>query len=116
MLCAMEFQDSLLAGSAVRSPVPFLIRIAFCVLLTVFLIADGSTKARAESSTAASQPSAPMKIEALGKGAVPLDGAWQFHAGDDLSWARPEIDDLTGHDGWEQLKADAPWGTQSHPN
>ena len=41
---------------------------------------------------------------------------WQFHAGDNLGWAKPNIDDATGHDGWEQLTADAPWGTQHHPN
>ena len=64
-----------------------------------------------------SAPSAPLRIEALGKGTVPLDGAWQFHAGDNLGWATPEIDDATGHDGWEQLTADAPLGQRSrHPN
>jgi hypothetical protein len=63
------------------------------------------------------QPSAPsIKIEALGKGAAPLDGPWQFHLGDNPAWAGPDIDDATGHDGWEQLKADAPWGAQTHAN
>jgi len=57
-----------------------------------------------------------MRIEALGKGAVPLGGQWQFHLGDNPSWALPGIDDATGHDGWEQLKADSPWGAQTHPN
>ena len=50
-------------------------------------------------------------VEALGNGAVPLDGKWQFHLGDDMAWVRPEFDDS----GWEQLTADKPWGAQGHP-
>ena len=57
-----------------------------------------------------------LKIEALGKGATPLNGPWQFHLGDDPAWAGPEIDDATGHGGWEELTADGPWGSQAHPN
>ncbi|MGA8089113.1 MAG: SpoIIE family protein phosphatase [Terracidiphilus sp.] len=112
----MQPKALLPARSGAGSLIPCPIRIASCVLVTLCLIQGASPKATAESSSAAAAPSAPLKIEALGKGAVPLDGAWQFHAGDDLSWAKPETDDATGHDGWEQLKADAPWGTQSHPN
>jgi len=112
----MESQDSLLARSGAGSPVPVLIRIAFCVLVIVCVMEGASTQAMAESNATTTAPSAPLRIEALGKGAVPLDGEWQFHAGDDLSWARPEMDDATGHGGWEQLTADAPWGTQSHPS
>jgi hypothetical protein len=63
------------------------------------------------------QPSSPiLKIEDLGKGAVPLDGPWQFHLGDNPAWAKPDINDATGHDGWEQLNADSTWGSQNHPN
>jgi hypothetical protein len=36
--------------------------------------------------------------------------------GDDQAWAQPAIDDATGHDGWEQVTADAPLGTQGHTN
>jgi Stage II sporulation protein E (SpoIIE) len=57
----------------------------------------------------------PLTIEGLGKGVTPLDGPWQFHLGDDPTWATPGIDDATGHNGWEQLTAAAPWGTQGHP-
>jgi hypothetical protein len=60
-------------------------------------------------------PSAVLTIEGLGKGVAPLDGPWQFHLGDDPTWATPGIDDTTGHNGWEQLTADAPWGTKGHP-
>ena len=115
MLVAMQPKALLPTRSGAGSPFPFPIRIALCVLVTLCLV-EGAQKANAESSTTTVASSDPVRIEALGKGAVPLDGAWQFHAGDDLQWARPEIDDATGHDGWEQLTADAPWGTQSHPN
>ena len=56
----------------------------------------------------------PLTIEGLGKGVAPLDGPWQFHLGDNPAWAAPGVDDATGHNGWEQLTADAPWGTQGH--
>jgi hypothetical protein len=116
MLVAMQPKALLPARSGAGSPVPCLIRIAFCILTTLWLIEGATTRAMAESGTPKAAPSAPLRIEALGKGAVPLDGAWQFHAGDNLGWAVPEMDDATGHDGWEQLTADAPWGNQSHPN
>jgi hypothetical protein len=57
-----------------------------------------------------------LTIEGLGKGVAPLDGPWQFHLGDDPTWSTPGIDDATGHNGWEQLTADAPWGRQGHAN
>ncbi len=64
--------------------------------------------------SATSTPPVVLTIEGLGKGVAPLDGPWQFHLGDDPAWAAPGIDDATGHNGWEQLTADAPWGTQGH--
>ena len=66
-------------------------------------------------SSATGTPPAVLTIEGLGKGVAPLDGPWQFHLGDDPTWATPGIDDATGHNGWEQLTAAAPWGTQGHP-
>jgi serine phosphatase RsbU (regulator of sigma subunit) len=62
-----------------------------------------------------------LTIEALGKGAAPLDGPWQFHIGDNAAWANPAADDTTGptstdKNGWEQLTADQPWGAQGHPS
>jgi hypothetical protein len=65
--------------------------------------------------SATGTPPAVLTIEGLGKGVAPLDGPWQFHLGDDPTWATPGIDDATGHNGWEQLTTDAPWGTQGHP-
>lgn len=91
-------------------PVP---RSLWCVFAAVWVLSIFTTRADAESQ----QPSAPsIKIEGMGKGAVPLDGPWQFHLGDNGAWARPDIDDATGHNGWEQLNASAPWGAQTHPN
>jgi hypothetical protein len=55
-----------------------------------------------------------LKIQDLGKGAVVLHGPWQFHLGDDPSYAAPDLDVATGHNGWEQISADAPWGAQGH--
>jgi len=53
---------------------------------------------------------APPIIEALGKETFTLNGPWQFHPGDDPSWASPAFD--SSH--WEQLSADQPWGKQGH--
>jgi hypothetical protein len=43
---------------------------------------------------------------------VPINGTWQFHVGDDLRWAQPNLDDS----GWESIRADDPWGAQNHPS
>jgi hypothetical protein len=55
-------------------------------------------------------------LDGFGRDAVPLDGLWQFHLGDDPQFGSPSIDDRTGHDGWEQLSAGEPWGVQGHEN
>lgn len=60
------------------------------------------------------QPNSTFVADELGKGAVPLDGPWQFHLGDDSAWANQDLDDATGHNGWEQISADKPWGAQGH--
>jgi hypothetical protein len=113
MLLAMQPQKMLRQSVGGASKIVFPAILMFAALwLTVW----ATLPASAESNSANSTPPTSLKIEALGKGAVPLDGAWQFHAGDDLSWAKPDIDDATGHNGWEQLTADAPWGTQHHQN
>ena len=51
------------------------------------------------------------QLRDLGKGAVPLDGTWQFHLGDDPTWSEPTLDDSS----WEPIEADRPWGVQGHP-
>ena len=51
-----------------------------------------------------------LVVSGLGRGTVALDGAWQFHTGDDRFWAMPEYDD--SH--WEQIDIGRPWGDQGH--
>ncbi|HTV82269.1 MAG TPA: PP2C family protein-serine/threonine phosphatase [Acidobacteriaceae bacterium] len=65
------------------------------------------------SALAAQDRSAPLlTIHDLGRGAVALDGPWQFHPGDSPSWALPQTDDATGQNGWTQITTDKPWGRQ----
>jgi hypothetical protein len=58
---------------------------------------------------------APLVIHELGKGSVELGGPWQFHLGDDPAFAAAALDDRTGQNGWEELKSDQSWGSQTHP-
>jgi hypothetical protein len=64
----------------------------------------------AETPPAAGKQATTLVLDGLGKGAVPLDGPWQFHLGDDASWSAPTLDDSN----WEQLTADQTWGVQGH--
>jgi len=80
--------------------------------LIVFL-ALSSVLSSAQQTPVASKQSAPtLTLNELGKGTAPLDGPWQFHLGDDPTWANPSFDDGQ----WEQLTADQPWGSQTHPS
>ena len=53
-----------------------------------------------------------LAIEDIGRGAVPINGQWQFHLGDDPHWAAPAYDDSK----WEHITADKTWGAQTHPS
>ena len=53
-----------------------------------------------------------LAIEDIGRGAVPIDGEWQFHLGDDIRWAAPAYDDSQ----WERITTGKTWGAQSHPS
>ncbi len=67
----------------------------------------------AVSSLAPQQAPAPQStlvIQGLGRGAVEIDGDWQFHLGDDLRWASPSFDDS----GWEPITTSSSWGSQGH--
>ena len=91
-------------------PVP---RSLLCVIFAVWTVCISSSVSCAESQ----QSSAPtLKVDGLGRGVAQLDGPWQFHLGDNPAWALPGVDDAAGHDGWEQLNADGPWGSQTHSN
>jgi len=89
-------------------------RIALALLLGVFVVLGAFLT---PSVALAVQPplfslrlvAQPLEFDG---GAAVLDGLWQFHLGDNLAWAAPSFDDS----GWEQLKADKPWGQQGHPN
>jgi hypothetical protein len=50
-------------------------------------------------------------IQGLGDATAPLGGLWQFHLGDDPSFANPALNDST----WENLRVDQTWGVQTHP-
>jgi serine phosphatase RsbU (regulator of sigma subunit) len=83
----------------------------FSVALLIFLASVTAL------SQAAKPSNAPVfAVEGLGKGAVTLDGPWQFHLGDNPAWALPETGDDGGNVGWEQITADGPWGSQGHPS
>ena len=53
----------------------------------------------------------PFIAPSPGPGIMVIEGKWQFHLGDDLSWSKAAFDDSA----WEQLNADRYWGAQTHP-
>jgi Stage II sporulation protein E (SpoIIE) len=73
---------------------------AFLFLLAVSLLAQQP-----------SRPQPALAIQGLGHGAIPLDGLWQFHVGDNPHWASPAFDDSS----WESIDTASSWGSQSHP-
>lgn len=81
-------------------------RIAVVVMLVI-----ASLALRAQQANTSTAPPPVLHIDGLGQGAVPLNGPWQFHPGDDPTWASPSFD--SSH--WDQLRADQPWGKQGHP-
>ncbi len=52
----------------------------------------------------------PLVIAGIGAASAPLDGKWQFHTGDDPTWALPTLDDSA----WEAIGVDQSWGAQNH--
>jgi hypothetical protein len=92
------------------------LRVLALVAVATILSPSPQIRAAALPSSPTAAPPVALTIEGLGKGVAPLDGPWQFHLGDNPAWATPGIDDATGLDGWEQLTAAAPWGTQGHPS
>jgi Stage II sporulation protein E (SpoIIE) len=102
----------------VMPPRRTLLAFAIAVAAILFLPFQSPVSAAGANARPALSPAgasaAPLTIDGLGKGVAPLDGPWQFHLGDNPAWAAPGVDDATGHDGWEQLTATAPWGTQGH--
>jgi serine phosphatase RsbU (regulator of sigma subunit) len=90
--------------------------LGFSSLIATALLISGAVVSHAEQAPGVAAQAAPtLAIEGLGKGTAPIDGRWQFHIGDDLTWASPAVNDAAGQAGWEQLTADDPWGEQGHP-
>ena len=81
--------------------------------IKAFFLLFAATLAGQQPSPNAALKSAPtLVIQGVGKGAVPIDGSWQFHTGDDPRWADASVDDS----GWETIEVDGPWGAQQHPS
>lgn len=85
-------------------------KIAACTFLLAASLFAQSKEAFAPKSVAKA-PTPVLAVEGLGQGAIPLDGPWQFHTGDDPQWTSPSFDDS----GWESIQVDGPWGSQDHP-
>jgi hypothetical protein len=75
-------------------------------LLALLLFVPISSQAQQSAA-----PTAP-EIKGLGKATAKLDGAWQFHTGDNSAWSDPTFDDSA----WESIQVDKPWGMQRHFN
>jgi len=80
---------------------PRFLCIPFLVLLAV-----AASLAHGEQGPDSAAKSAPtLVVEGLGKATVTLSGPWQFHLGDEAGWEQPGLDDSTGHNGWETIRA-----------
>jgi hypothetical protein len=79
------------------------------VVICAALIGTSAVRAAQNAATPDSSTHVHV-IEGLGKGSVPLEGAWQFHTGDDMAWAAPGFDDSQ----WATIKADQNWGSQGY--
>jgi phosphoserine phosphatase RsbU/P len=80
--------------------------------IVVVFFAFGFLPSPAETSSKAAWFVPVTVVDNLGKGTVPLSGPWQFHLGDNASWASPSIDDSL----WEKIDADKTWGVQGFAN
>jgi serine phosphatase RsbU (regulator of sigma subunit) len=83
---------------------------AFCLLFAACAAAQAPVSNPAPPT--AHKPAQTLVIGGTGRGFVRIDGAWQFHTGDDPRWAQAGFDDS----GWESLVSDTPWGAQGHPS
>jgi hypothetical protein len=83
--------------------------VALAALLSLACLA-APTRAEHAEPRADAQP--PLVLTGLGRATVPLDGAWQFHPGDDLGWASPQFDDSD----WASIQAGKTWEEQGYRN
>ncbi len=63
------------------------------------------------ASSAAAAPPPTLLLPGLGNGALPIDGPWQFHTGDDPGWSSASFDDSA----WQSIQVNQTWETQGHP-
>ena len=90
------------------------LRFPICAGLIFAALSLSPSELAGQSAPSAPELKAPeLRIDGLGKGTAPIDGAWQFHLGDNLAWAQPATSDTAA--GWEQIGADKTWGAQGHP-
>jgi hypothetical protein len=80
--------------------------------LFVLFLCNPAIVVLALQPAAGPNPAPIFSIENIGIGAVPINGQWQFHLGDDPHWAAPAYDDSQ----WEHITADKTWGAQTHPS
>ncbi len=81
--------------------------VLFALLLCNCAVVAGALQPRDRAATVPI-----LDVENIGRGAVPIDGEWQFHLGDDMRWTAPAYDDSQ----WERITADKTWGAQTHPS
>ena len=75
--------------------------LALCCIAPLLISCAAVPCAQAEAPS-----SEPVFVaDGLGLGPVALDGPWQFHLGDDIAWANPDLDDAAGQNGWERISA-----------
>jgi len=85
---------------------------AVLLYVSLFLASSPGLEAAQAPALSAAASSTGVSVEGLGKAVEPLTGPWQFHLGDDPSWASPSFDDSQ----WEKLTAAKSWGMQGHPS
>jgi hypothetical protein len=73
-------------------------------------LALGQNPGKQPAASAPPSQTPVLVIPGIGDGIMPIDGTWQFHLGDDLSWAQLSLNDS----GWESITVDGPWGGQGH--
>ncbi len=72
------------------------------LLITALLLAP---------TVVAAAPS-PFPIDTIAQATLPMNGPWQFHPGDNPSWASPDFDDS----GWAQIETGRTWEKQGFRN
>ena len=86
------------------------LRFPILCLLMVSVAAVGQQAPQKAAQAAAPSQTPVLVLQGIGRGVVPIDGDWQFHLGDDPSWAQPSLND--SH--WETIHVDDEWGAQGH--